>query len=161
MRKTLEFIALAALVLLFWITYSALYGPDPLPDRIPIHFNAAGQPNAWGPPLSLLLLPVVAVSLYLLITLVSQFPGGFNFPVRATEESRPRLEAIARQMILWLKAELVCLFAWIQWSIIDGARQGTFSLSPWLVPLSLAAIFGTAIAHIVAMIRAGRTVSSW
>lgn len=160
MRKTLETIALGALGLLFWITYNALYGPNPLQGRIPVHFDFAGQPNGWGSPSSLLLLPAAAVSLYLLITLVSQFPGSFNFPVRVTTENRPRLEALARQTILSLKVELVCLFAWIQWSIIDGARQGTFSLSPWLVPLPLAAIVATAIGHIVVMIRAPRTGSS-
>ena len=48
MRKTLEAVGLGALAVLFWDTYRALYGPDPLPDRIPTHFDIAGQPNGWA-----------------------------------------------------------------------------------------------------------------
>jgi uncharacterized membrane protein len=155
MRKTLEAIALGALGLLFWITYSALYGPDPLPGRIPIHFSLAGQPNGWGSPSTLWLLPIVGAGVYLLITVVSRFPGSFHFPVRVTAENRPRLEELARRMILWLKAELVCLFTGLQGGIIDSARQGTLSMPLWLMPLSIAVIFGTVIAHTVAIVRAG------
>jgi hypothetical protein len=48
MRRILDFAGLAVLVVLAWITYRALYGLDPLPQRIPTHFGTNGQPNAWG-----------------------------------------------------------------------------------------------------------------
>jgi uncharacterized membrane protein len=156
MRKSLEVISLGALAILFWITWSALNGPDRLAARIPTHFDIAGQPNCWGPPSMLLLLPVLAVALYLLITLVARFPSAFNYPVRVTAENRPRLQALALQMIAWLKTELVCLFTWIQGSTIGVARQGHGGLSPALVPVSFAAIFGTIGWHLVAMRRAAR-----
>jgi uncharacterized membrane protein len=160
MRKMLEAIGLAALAVLFWVTYRALYGPDPLPDRIPTHFDIAGQPNGWGPPSALLLLPAVAVSLYLVMTLVAQFPSAFNYPVRVTAENRPRLQARALSMIAAIKVEMVCLFACIQWSIVDGARQQRFNLSPTLVPLSIVVIFATAGWHIVAIFRAAQPESA-
>jgi len=156
MRKVLEAAGLGALAVLLWITYRALSGPDRLPDKIPTHFDLAGNPNAWGPPSTLMLLPAVALGVYLLITVVSQFPAAFNYPVRVTAGNRLRLEALSLQMITWLKVELACLFAWIQWSILEAVRSGKGGLSPALVPFSLAVIFGTAIGHIVAMFRAGR-----
>ena len=160
MRKTLEAIALGALGLLFWITYAALYGPDPLPDRIPTHFGADGHPNGWGPPSSLLLLPVIAGALYLFIAALALLPSLINLPVEVTEENRPRLEALSRQMIAFLKVYLACLFTWIQWFIIHAARQGTASLSPMIVPVFLVVVFGTTGAHIIAMIRVARTGST-
>ncbi len=48
MRKTLEAISLGALAVLSWIAYSALHGSEPLPKRVPTHFDIAGQPNAWA-----------------------------------------------------------------------------------------------------------------
>ena len=160
MRKTLEAIALGALAFLAWITYRALYGPNPLPDRIPTHFNLAGQPDAWGSPSSLVLLPAVAAGLYLLITLAGLLPVSFKAPIRMTAENRACLEALTHQMLAWFKVCLLCLFAWIQWSILDGVRQGRFSLSPVIVAVFLVAIFGGVGWHIAAMIRAGRPRSS-
>jgi uncharacterized membrane protein len=69
MRKTLEAISMGALAVLIWSTYRALTGPIRLPARIPTHFNLAGQPDSWGTPAMLLLLPALGVGLYLLMTL--------------------------------------------------------------------------------------------
>jgi uncharacterized membrane protein len=159
MRNGLEAIGVALLALLGWITWSALYGPNPLPERIPTHFMANGQPNAWGPPAVLWLLPAVAAFVYLLISVVGLFPGSFNFPVRATPASRPRLEALTIRMMAWVKVEMVCLFLYVQWSIIQSVRAGHAALSPIIVPVFLVVVFGTVIAHLVAVFRAARAGS--
>jgi uncharacterized membrane protein len=151
MRKTLEGIGILALAALFWMTHRAITGPNHLPDKIPTHFDAAGRPNAWGSSASLFLLPAVGLLIYLAITVVSRFPAAFNFPVRVTAKNRLRLEALAMQMITLLKVELSCLFLWIQWSTIDAARHQALGLPMLLVPVSLLAIFGTVIGHILAM----------
>ncbi|MGD0736171.1 MAG: DUF1648 domain-containing protein [Terracidiphilus sp.] len=156
MRKTLEAIGIIALAVLFWITYSALRGPDRLPDRIPTHFDLAGNPNAWGTPATLLFVPGLALALYLAITVVSQFPSAFNFPVRVTPQNRSRLEKLAVSMVTWLKVELVCLFVWIQAATINSARHQALGLSPLLLPVSLVAVFGTIAWHFVAMRRAAK-----
>jgi uncharacterized membrane protein len=156
MRKNLEAISLGALVLLLWITWRALYGPARLPDRIPTHFDFAGHANGWGSPGMLWLFPVVAVGIYLLMTMVARIPATFNYPVPVTVENRPRLEALALSMIAWLKAEILCLFAWIQWMIVVAARQGHNSLSPALMPVCTVAILATVGWHIAAMFRAAK-----
>jgi uncharacterized membrane protein len=154
MRKILEAISLGALAVLFWITLRTLYGPERLPDRIPTHFDLVGRPNGWGSPSALLLLPLVALAIYLGITLTSRFPAVFHYPVRVTPQNRPRLQALSVRMIVSLKAELMCLFAWIQWSIVGAVRNGSGSLSLALVPVSLVAVFATVGWHLVAMLRA-------
>ena len=153
MRKTLEAISLGALAVLIWSTYRALYGPVRLPARIPTHYDLAGQPNGWGTPAMLLLLPALAMALYLLITVVARFPSCFNYPVRVTAGNRGRLEPLALGMIAWLKTEVVCLFAWIQISTIEAAWRGLGGLPPALIPVSLVAIFATVGWYIVAMRR--------
>jgi uncharacterized membrane protein len=160
MRKPLEVVGLGALTVLLWITWSALYGPEPLPQRIPTHFAANGRANAWGPPSSLWLLPLVGVVVYLFISVVALFPATFNFPVRATALNRPRLEALTLQMIAWIKTELACLFLYIQWSIIRSVRSGTAALSPVIVPFFLVAVFATVGLHAVAVFRAARAGST-
>ena len=154
MRRILETVSLAALALIVWTTGRALAGPHRVPSRIPTHFDFAGHPNGWGTPAMLLLLPIMAGALYGLVTWASRYPEAFNFPVRVTPANRLRLEALALNMTAWLKAEVICLFTWMQITAIQAARSGRVTLSPVLMPISLGIIFGTIIAHVVAMRRA-------
>ncbi|HEX3893394.1 MAG TPA: DUF1648 domain-containing protein [Terracidiphilus sp.] len=157
MRKTLDIIALLALSVLAWITWGALYGPHRLPDRVPTHFDAAGRANAWGSPAGMILLPIVALGLYLLMSIVGRFPAAFHYPVRATAQNVARLQSITLDMVAWLKAELVCLFGLLQWAFIQAARTGEGHLFPMILPFFIAATFGTIGWHFVAMFRAARS----
>jgi len=156
MRKILETICLGVLATLAGITWSALHGAAALPQRIPTHFDASGQPNGWGSPAALWLLPGIGWALYLLITLVSMFPAAFNFPVRVSAANRAQLEALTQRMLAWVKLELACLFLYIQFSILESVRQGQSRLNPWFMPVFMAAVFGTVIVHGIAVFRAAR-----
>lgn len=154
MRKSLEFAALIALGILAWITVAALYGPDRLPDRVPTHFDAAGHANGWGSPAGMIIMPIVAVGLYLLMTLAGRFPSAFNYPVRVTPLNLPRLQTVALNMIAWIKVEIACLFAVLQWVFVQSARSGEGHLFPLVLPVFLVVIFGTVALHIAALFRA-------
>jgi hypothetical protein len=154
MRKLLHILALAALAILLGITYDALYGPNHLTGRIPTHFGLDGQPNAWGEPKMLLMLPAVAAFLYLIMTVASRFPGAFNYPVRVTAQNRPRLQGIALNMIAWLTAETVSLFAALQYFIVQAVRTQHNALPPALMLIAIVLIFFTMALHIAAMRRA-------
>jgi len=154
MRKTLEAVGWGALALLVWITYSALTGPQHLPERIPTHFDVAGNANGWGSPAMLMLLPVIATVLYLFMTVVSRFPAAFDYPVRVTRLNLPRLQNLTINVIAWIKTELACLFLALQWWMIQAARSGKGHLPPLLMPGFLVLIFATAGWHLVAVFRA-------
>jgi uncharacterized membrane protein len=157
MRKTIEVLALMILGFLYWITYSALYGPERLPDRIPTHFDISGQPNAWGPPTMLWLLPVIGTGLYVLMTALAAIRfRRYNLPVRVTEANLPFIQEKTSEMVAWIKCEALCLFGYLQWSIIQSARAGTFRLSPLMLPVSLVVIFSTAGWYLVSIIRGAR-----
>lgn len=151
MRKKLEIGCLTALAVFAFLTAHAFYGPTRLPDKIPVHFTIDGHADGWGSPLSLLSLPIVALALYLLMTVVARNPGAFNYPVRVTPANRARLESIALDMIAWLKFEVLCLFVWIQHMTIEAARQGQGSISPFFMPVVLGVIFATILWHVWAM----------
>ena len=163
MRNLLGAVALAGLVTLAFLTYSALYGPNRLPDRVPTHFDSAGNPNGWGSPHAMIVMPVIAGAVYLLMTVVSRFPSAFNYPVRTTPEIVPRLQAVTLQMLAWLKAELMWLFAALQWAFIHSAHTGEGRLFPALLPVVLFVVLGTLGWHLVALFRtacAGAPVST-
>lgn len=156
MRKTLQAIAVLGLVFIWADTLVALYGPHPLPPRIPVHYDAAGHVNGWGTPAVLWLLPVIVTVVYALMAWVTRYPSVFNYPVRVTPATRPCLESLTCTMIAWLQAELVGLFAWIQWATIASARRGASALSPWAIPVAILAIWATIGVYIVSVVRTAR-----
>ena len=156
MRKSLEAAALVFLCLIWGWTANAIFGSDPLPAQIPVHFDLAGRPDRWGTPQMLWMIPLVTAVIYGLMTLVARYPSAFNFPVRIKPATRPRLEAIALNLLSWLKVEVLGLFFWIQFQAIQYARKGRGELSPAFLPMVLLAIFGTIGWHIIAMRRVGR-----
>ncbi|MGD0941600.1 MAG: DUF1648 domain-containing protein [Terracidiphilus sp.] len=158
MRKLLEALSLACLAAMAWITYAAFNGPEPLPERIPIHFDAAGNANGWGSPAALIMLPVVAAGLYVLITVISLLPTGVRSAVQLTAESRERIQTLTRQMLAWIKAELTALFLCIQWFILAGIREGTNDIPALAPPAFIVVIFATVGWHLVAVFRAMRPV---
>jgi multisubunit Na+/H+ antiporter MnhC subunit len=153
MRKYLEAVSLTALAILLWITWAALYGPRALAGPIPTHFDLTGQPNAYGPLQMLLILPAIAIALYLLITVVGRNPSVFNYPVRVTPKNRRRLQDLALSMIAFLKAETVILFTLIQYQTIDSARNLHSRLPQSLMITGIAVIFSTIALYILAMRR--------
>jgi uncharacterized membrane protein len=157
MRKTMEVAGILVLGYLYWITYWALNGPDRLPERIPTHFDISGQPNAWGPPGTLWVLPVVGLGLYLLMTALAsiQFKR-FNLPVRVTETNLPFIQEKTSEMVAWIKMEMLGLFVYIQGAILHGARTGEFRLSPAIVPVFMGIIFATVGVYLVAIVRGAR-----
>jgi hypothetical protein len=155
-RRALNIFSIVLLVVLGCITANALYGRNRLSQLVPTHFNAAGQPDAWGSAQSLLILPGVALFLFVLMTVVSHYPAVFNYPVRVTAQNRAALEAIALNMIAWLKLETICIFLWIEQSSITLARNPSQMPPAWIMPAFIAVVFATILLHVIAIFRVGR-----
>jgi uncharacterized membrane protein len=161
MRKTVEVLSLMVLGYLYWITWWALNGAERLPDRIPTHFDISGQPNAWGPPTTLWLLPAIGTGLYLLMTVLGNVKyRRYNLPVQVTEANLPFIQAQTSEIVAWIKSEVLCLFIYLQWSIIQSARSGSFRVSPLMIPLFLVVVFSTVGWRLVVMIRGARDRSA-
>jgi hypothetical protein len=156
MRRILEAVSLLLLVLVWAGTARAVFGSDPVPARIPIHFDAAGQPDGWATRGMLWLQPAIAAGIHLLMTLVARFAATFNFGRGVGQGARRALEKGALGMISWLKVEILMLLAWIQYQTIEFARRGQGRLSPVFIPVMMVIVFGTIAWHTVAMRRLGR-----
>jgi uncharacterized membrane protein len=133
-RSLAEGLALSALAAQF-LYLAAIW--KSLPAQIPTHFNASGAPDGYGDRSMALLVPCIALGLYILLTVVSYFPDTFNYPVAVTDTNRPRLAAISIAMLAWMKAELTCTFAYITWATLRGSGLGLAFLPIMLVIVAI------------------------
>ena len=160
MRKILEAAGIVALLTLGWMTCSALYGPERLPERVPTHFDAAGNPNGWGSPAMMVVLPLIGSAIYLVLTIAALLPGAFHYPVRAMAANLPRMQEVTRNLLAWIKVEMACLFAVLQGVFIQSARSREGHLFPKVLPIALVVIFGTVGWHLIAVIRVSSRTES-
>ena len=118
-----------------------------LPDRIPTHFGFTGQPDAWGNKESLFFLPLIALAMYLLLTIINRFPHTFNYPVKITEENAETQYIMARHLIAVLKVETIWLFAYIQWVTIEVALGKATGLNNLFLPVLMVVMLGTIVVY--------------
>ncbi|MGB7267761.1 MAG: DUF1648 domain-containing protein [Terracidiphilus sp.] len=150
MRKILEIGCVVLLGALFLITVRAVYGPHPLPVRIPTHFDIVGNPDAWSSRSTLEILPFVALLLYLFLTMVARSNSLIRFPDQVTPEKQELLEAMVDGLISWIKTEVVGILLCVAWTMIHVARQQDQSslLGLWML---IAAVFLTIAFYAIAM----------
>ncbi len=127
------------LLLGLWGYAAARYGA--LPDRIPTHFNAAGEVDAFGSKQSLWALPVVASVLFTGLSFLNRFPHLFNYLQPITPENALRQYTIATRMIRLLKLVLAGVFFMLLYLTVQTAHGNAEGLGTWLLPLVLALVF--------------------
>lgn len=118
-------VSIAALLLSF--SYFAVKWAD-LPNTIPIHFNSSGDANGWGSRSILIILPLLALALFIGLSVLSKFPHKFNYFVQITEENARNQYTNGRLLVSWLKLEIVLLFGYIEWDIVQAALGNSNSL---------------------------------
>ncbi len=151
LNRVPEYLGLVALGTLVAITYQ---GAVALPERIPVHFGLSGAPDGWGPKLMLYVLAGIVAVTYVGMTLVQRQSRKFNYPVKATDENRARLQMITVGLIRWLKAEIAALFAYLQGVVVQVGTGQAVGLSPAVMVGFMAALLGTVAVFTVWMVRA-------
>ncbi|MGI6345731.1 MAG: DUF1648 domain-containing protein [Limisphaerales bacterium] len=139
-----------AIILLLMLSCVALRWGD-LPEKIPTHYNFSGQADAWGPKSALLYLPLTAVMVWILLSVISFFPSLWNYPVRVTSANVAGLYRCSLNLLLILKLELLVFFAYITWAVVEGEN-----LQVYFTALALAVIFVSVLYQIWKMWRLGK-----
>ena len=134
----LEFVAFAFLLILFTLPLIYL---KTLPETIPVHFNASGQPDGYGSRSTLFLLPAIGAIMYLLMTIVEAYPHIYNFPVAITQENAPVQYRIATRLIRILKTVILVTFSFISFQTIKTATGGATGLGKAFLPVFLLLTF--------------------
>lgn len=125
-----------------------IYHYGNLPDTIPRHFNAAGEPDGFSKKGIIWLLPLIAIGLYAGLIWLSRLLTQPRFLPNIPDEQIPSYLRLITRFIRWLKLIIVALFGYLMWGSIQVALGHTDTLSPWLLPVTIA-VFGTTLAWLI------------
>lgn len=56
-------------------------------EEVPLHWNVRGEIDSWGDTWTIVLLPVIALALYGLLTLLQRRPQWYNYPCKITDKA--------------------------------------------------------------------------
>lgn len=108
-----------------------------IPEEIPMHFNAAGEIDRWGPKAGLLMLPVITWLIYGLLTVVEQIFRIGNAGAKTTAKNQKQAYALLGHLFSTQKLLFVAMFTCITlWCAL------ALALPVWFLPVTLGAVFG-------------------
>lgn len=143
-QKVLE--AITAILVLCQIVYvSVRYSK--IGDKIPTHFDFAGNPDGWGSKSTIFVLLGATIFLYVLLTVCMFFPKMWNIPVKVTDENRTRIFSYVINMILLTKLLIVGCFFYMTVCSMEGIPLGI-----WFTVFMLVSILGVTFYYTAKMV---------
>lgn len=137
-----------SLLVMIGTTFYLIVGWNSFPDRIPAHYNAAGEIDRWGGKGELIFLLVMMWILYIGITLIQRFPQIWNTGVQVTQENRERVYRILMYMLETLKLLMVAGLSFLTVYGMTGKN-----LPVWFLFVFMGALFADLILWMVRLVR--------
>jgi uncharacterized membrane protein len=125
----LELVSLFLLILAFYI---ALSNFSLLPDVIPTHFDAGGNPDDWSNKRTIFHLPIISAVIFSLLTALSVLLAIVDNPKRFINLPRKTKEALTKaqaetlrifinRCLFIVKILMLCLFTYLTWQTVEIA----------------------------------------
>ena len=128
-----------------------------MPSEVPYHYDAAGNPDRWNPKSVVLMMPVIAIVLYAVLSLIIFSRHLWNVPENAMKNLYGRMFRNVREMLSALKLVLTGIFGYLT---VCSAL-----LRPWgeyFVVAAILLLLGTVVFYSIRIILSGfkKTASS-
>jgi uncharacterized membrane protein len=114
-----------------------------LPASVPQNFGPNGQPDAWGDKSAILILCLIIIFLYAMLTMLSKHPHVFNYPFALTEHNIEDQYRLARTLISTLKLEVISIFLFTGWKMVQVSLGQANGLGIYFLPLFVGLVFST------------------
>lgn len=111
-----------------------------LPDKVPAHFNGAGEVDRWGSKWELLILPGIGALLFGLMQALEKHPEVYNYPKRFNEANAEQFYLQSRKIVNQLKNMCVIVFSVILLEAISIAMGWGSWFGMWFVPVVVGGI---------------------
>ncbi len=133
---------MAATFLLLLIGFPIYYFSK-LPEIIPTHFNALGEPDGFSKKDTIWVLPVIGFFMYFGMLITNKFPHVFNYPTVITEENAERQYRLVTKLIRTMNMLMTGGFFYIGYSTIQTALSKGAGLGTFFLVVFLTSIFGS------------------
>lgn len=143
---TLELITL--LIFLLVLAVPIIYYNE-LPETVPRHFNAAGEPDAYGSKTILWILPLICSLMYVGLTILNRYPHIFNYLDEITEENAERQYRMATKLIRILKLIVTATFCYILFQTVQTALDHQQGLGTYFLPIFIVVMIAIIIGYLV------------
>lgn len=120
-----------------------------LPEKVPAHYNAAGEVDRWGSKWELVILPVVGAFNILLMQTFELFPELHNYPRRFNESNAEQFYLNSRRMLNQMKNACFIIFALILFESISISLTWHSGFGKWFLPIVISIVFIPLIVGIV------------
>lgn len=129
----------------------AKYGT--LPDKIPAHYNYAGEIDRWGNKAEVFISLIVQVLMYLPLSVINLIP---NIWVKGIIKSKNQSQAITQikisnEMIAIIKLEMVVTYVYITYNTVNS-----MNLLSLLCPIILVVTFVTIFYYLIKFFRSNK-----
>ena len=136
------------MILLIVTTLYTIYMYIQLPEKIPIHYNAAGVIDRYGNKLEIFILLIVTWVMYIGLSLVTRVPQFWNTGVSVTAENKDRVYRILKNMLKIIKMEIIVIFCYLIYNTTT-----LYNLQKWFVPVFLVLLFSTMLISFIVLIK--------
>jgi len=127
-----------------------------LPDVIPRHFNAAGEPDGYSQKNIIWALPAIGLILYAGMLLLNRYPYVYNYPTEITAENADKHYRIATKLIRTLNLLIATSFFYLAFATIETAMNKQDGLSDAFLTTFLLLIFATITSYLYLALRKSR-----
>lgn len=148
--KDKAIILISTVPIIFILVYLKMVWSD-IPEIIPTHFGFSGVPDDFGSKNSLFIIVIIAISLHILLLVLSKAPKCYNYPVYITEKNAEPLYKIGKQLIILIDLEISFLFSILIWENVQTALGKANGVNSKILFLFIGVIFITLIYEIVKM----------
>jgi uncharacterized membrane protein len=125
-----------------------------LPEKVPMHAGMSGRPDAWAGKVSLIPLALVSVFFFIILELLKRVHHQYNYPRPITPANAGRLYQLGRELMGWVQAEIVWLFAYLLYAFIQIAQGAMPGLGQYFFLVVIGPLLLTTVVYYFRMRRA-------
>lgn len=122
-----------------------------LPDKVPMHYNAAGEIDGYGGKWTVWITPVSMLLMHQFLNLVERHPDWWNTSVSITRGNCEKVYGTLKNMIVSLKFIVLLIFGYM--SIQTGTGE---NIGSWFLPAALILTFGSVIIFCILLTKASK-----
>ena len=122
-----------------------------LPDRIPTHFDLNGNVNGYGGKGTLIVLPAVALLMFVPITILEFYPQVWNTGVKVTARNADAVYRYLRMMMVSIKLLTVLLMCTMAVLFCYSAP-----VPAWIIPAYVVLMTAAIVLFLIKASRAGK-----